>query len=181
MRAPIAPALLRSLALFASGACSPGAAPGPVAPSTPSLVSRGAADAADAAMKSKHVHGTLEAMEAGALQPGTTLVVRRLVGEGTASHLGRFTVAGSFTRNLATATGGGSATYTAANGDAFTGTVTGRAVVAAGIATVTEAVAITGGTGRFAGAAGTLTVVRRVVHATAALAGTIDGTITLSK
>jgi hypothetical protein len=42
-------------------------------------------------------------------------------------------------------------------------------------------VTITDGTGRFAGAAGTLTVVRRVVQATGVSSGTVEGTITLPK
>jgi hypothetical protein len=104
-----------------------------------------------------------------------------LEGEGTASHLGRFTVVADFTLNLAAFTASGRVTYTAANGDVLTGTATGRAAVGGGIATVTETVTITGGTGRFAGATGTLTVVRRVVQATGVSSGTIDGTITLPK
>ena len=107
--------------------------------------------------------------------------MRHLEGEGTASHLGRFTVVGDFTLNLATASGGGTGAYTAANGDAFTVASTGQAVLAAGIATVTEHVTITGGTGRFAGATGTLTVIRRIVQATGISTGTIDGTIRLPK
>ncbi len=116
------------------------------------------------------------------LQPGRPpLSVRHLEGGGTASHLGRFTLVADFTLNLATAAASGSVTFTAANGDVLTGTVTGRAVVGGGIAAVTETVTITGGTGRFAGATGTLTALRRVVQATGVSAGTVEGTITLPK
>jgi hypothetical protein len=104
-----------------------------------------------------------------------------LEGGGTASHLGRFTLVADFTLNLAAATASGSLTLTAANGDVLTGTSTGRAVVGGGIAAVTETVTVTGGTGRFTGAAGTLTVVRRVVQATGVSSGTLEGTITLPK
>jgi hypothetical protein len=173
---PLAALALAALALAA--ACSPDAARNPVAPSAPSLARGGHADAAT---KAKRIHGTLDATETGAPVPGTPLLVRRLVGEGTASRLGRFTVVADFTLNLATASGSGRVTYAAANGDLLTGTVTGRAVVSAGIAVVTETVTITRGTGRFAGATGTLTVVRRVVQATGVSSGTVEGTITLPK
>jgi hypothetical protein len=169
-----------AIALLALAACGPDAARTPVEPSAPTLAK---GDHGDAASKAKHVHGTiLEATEAGPIQAGPPPIsVRHLEGEGTASHLGRFTVVADFTLNLATATGSGSVTYTAANGDVLTGTVTGQAVVGGGIAVVTETVTITGGTGRFAGATGTLTVTRRVVMATGVSSGTIDGTITLPK
>lgn len=177
MRAPTAPAVLLALTVAVAG-CSPDGVGNPLAPSAPSLSVGGRAETAT---KSKRIHGVLEAFEAGTPQPGTPIVVRHLEGQGTASHLGRFTVIADFTLNLATASGGGTATFTAANGDVLTATVTGRAVLAAGIATVTEVVTITGGTGRFAGATGTLAVVRRVVQATGISTGTIDGEITLPK
>jgi hypothetical protein len=177
MRAPTAPAVLLVLTVALAG-CSPDAARDPLAPSGPSL---SASARPETATKVKRIHGTLEAFESGMPQPGTPIVVRRLVGEGTASHLGRFTVVADLTLNLATASGTGTGTYTAANGDVLTTTATGRAVLAGGIATVTEAVTITGGTGRFAGATGSLTVVRRIVQATGISTGTIDGEITLPK
>ncbi|MES3035175.1 MAG: hypothetical protein V4813_14355 [Gemmatimonadota bacterium] len=130
--------------------------------------------------RSKTIHGTLNAAEVGAPQPGSPIIVRRIDGEGIATHLGRFTVAGTFTLNLITATGAGTAIYTAANGDMLSATVSGSAVLASGIATVTETVTVTGGTGRFAGATGTLTVVRRVTQATGLSTGVMDGTITLA-
>ena len=173
MRTLTASAALIALALTA---CGTDATRDPVGPSAP-VHARG--DQVDADTKSKHIHGTIEATETGAPQPGTPIVVRRLEGEGTASHLGRFTTVGIITLNLATASGTGTVTYTAANGDMLTGTATGQAVVGGGFADVTETVTITGGTGRFAGAAGTFTVVRRVVQATGVSSGTIDGTITL--
>ena len=175
MRTLIAPAALLALAL---AACGTDTTRDPVAPSS-LVVARG--DQADADTKTKHIHGTMEATETGTPQPGTPIVVRRLEGEGNASHLGRFTTVGIITLNLATATGAGTVTYTAANGDVLSGTATGQAVVGGGFATVTETVTITGGTGRFAGATGTFTVVRRIVQATGVSTGTLDGTITLPK
>lgn len=175
MRAPIATAVLVVLGLTA---CSPDAVPAPLAPSAPGLA--WSAQSGDDT-RVKLIHGTLETTETGAPMPGTPIVVRHLEGEGIASHLGRFTVVGDFTLNLATASGGGSGAYTAANGDVLTVTTTGQAVVGGGMATVTETVTVTGGTGRFAGATGSLTVVRRIVQATGVSSGTIDGSIILPK
>ena len=179
MSQPFARTSFAALTALALAACSPDAARDPLAPDAPTLARRGAHE--DAATKAKRIHGTVEATEAGVLQPGTTLIVRRLEGEGTASHLGRFTVVADFTLNVTTFTATGRVTLTAANGDVLTGTSTGRAVVGGGIAAVTETVTITGGTGRFAGATGTLTIMRRVVQATGVSSGTIEGTITLPK
>jgi hypothetical protein len=176
MRASTTSGILLVLTVVLAG-CGPDGGRSPLAPSAPSLVARGQATATQV----KHVHGTLETTESGAPQPGTPIVVRHLEGVGTASHLGRFTVVADLTLNLATASGSGTGTYTAANGDVLTTTATGQAVLAAGIATVTETVTITGGTGRFAGATGSLTVVRRVVQATGVATGTIDGEIILPK
>jgi hypothetical protein len=171
--------LALALAALAVAACSPDSTGNPLAPAAPSLARGGNGDAAT---KAKHIRGTLEATETGVFRPGPPpLSVRHLEGGGTASHLGRFTLVADFTLNLATATATGRVTFIAANGDALTGTVTGRAVVGGGIAAVTETVTITGGTGRFAGATGTLAVMRRVVQATGISSGTLDGTITLPK
>ena len=173
MRTLSAPAALLALTLTA---CGTGGAGDPVGPSAAGLAR---VEHANADTKSMHIHGNMEATETGTPQPGTPIVVRRLEGEGIASHLGRFTTVGNITLNLATASGTGTVSYTAANGDVLNGTSIGQAVITAGIATVTETVTIIGGTGRFAGATGTFTVVRRVVAATGSSSGTIDGTITL--
>lgn len=162
--------------LLALAACGSDAARTPVGPSAPTFAK---GSHGDVAAKAKHIHGTLlQAIEVGSPPP---ISVRHLEGEGTASHLGRFTVVADFTVNLVTLTGSGSVAFTAANGDVLTGTVTGVAVVSGGIAAVTETVTITGGTGRFVGATGTLTVTRHVVLATGVSSGTIDGTIMLPK
>lgn len=173
MRTHTAPAVLLVLAL---AACGTDATRDPIAPSAPALA-RG--DQAGAGTKTKRIHGTMEATETGTPEPGNPIVVRYLEGEGVATHLGRFTTASVITLNLATASGTGVVTYTAANGDELTGTATGQAVVGGGFATVTETITITGGTGRFAGATGTITRVRRIVQATGFSTGTLDGTIAL--
>ena len=180
MRAPssLVPLLTCSFVALVLIACSADMATHPLTPGASPLEVRGPTSAATQA---KRIHGALEATEGGVLRPGTTLLEQHLDGEGIASHLGRFTMVADFTLNLATATAAGSITITSANGDVLTGTTTGSAVVGGGIAAVTETVTLTGGTGRFAGATGTLTMTRRVVQATLVSSGTIDGTITLPK
>lgn len=174
MRTTITSIALLTLAL---SACSPDAISRPAETAEPNFAAIAQADT-----KTKHISGTLETTESGVFVPGTPpRSIRTLQGTGNASHLGRFTVAANIILNLATASGTGTGTYTAANGDVLTTTATGQAVIANGIATVTETVTVTGGTGRFAGATGTLTVVRRVVQATGTASGTIDGTIVLPK
>lgn len=177
---PVLFAAVAGLALVGCSGDSTVIAPDLGAPTATTSMSAGNSHANNES-RSIHIVGVLTATEAGTPQPGTPIVVRHLEGEGTASHLGRFTVVGDFTLNLATASGGGTTTYTAANGDILTATTTGQAVVGQGTAVVTETVTITGGTGRFEGATGTLTVVRRIVQATGVSTGTMDGTITIPK
>jgi VCBS repeat-containing protein len=94
---------------------------------------------------------------AGTIRVNTT--TGALTGEesGFANHLGKFTVDLQGTATISadgTVNGNGTLTIVTANGDQLTGTftVTGREP------TLTVAVTITGGTGRFAHASGTLTV-----------------------
>ena len=114
---------------------------------------------------------------------------------GVASHLGRYTVVSDLTADVRTGTAVGSAHFVAANGDSFdtTSTALGEAVgaPAEGTTRVTETHTITGGTGRFAGASGSFTLVRLAVFtgepdgaglfATADTEGSFEGTIVLAK
>ncbi len=177
MRTHISCTVLLTLAL---AGCSPDITGNPYSPADASPALSANANAHAGAI-TKHIKGRLETVETGTPVPGNPILVRQLQGTGTATHLGRFTVVGVLRLNLATASGTGTGSYTAANGDMLLVSVTGQAVVAAGIATVTENATVTGGTGRFEGATGTLTVVRRVVQATGVATGTIDGTITVPK
>ncbi len=82
---------------------------------------------------------------------------------GVSSHLGEVTVqiegTGAPTSD-GTFAGSGTTTIVAANGDELTGTMTlTQTVLPTGRTTTTVAVTITGGTGRFADASGTLTVI----------------------
>jgi hypothetical protein len=82
--------------------------------------------------------------------------------KGVSGHLGNYTVhlegTGAPTPE-ANFFGSGTATAVAANGDEFTGTVT---VTTTG-PTTTVVVKVTGGTGRFADASGTLTIICRTI------------------
>ena len=103
-----------------------------------------------------------------------------LTGEGEATQLGRFTITSSFNvipPPVSTATG--TATWTASNGDQLLTDVTGAAVIAFPTATITETHTITGGTGRFADASGTLIVERLLNLQSLASTATVSGTVTL--
>ena len=105
----------------------------------------------------------------------------RLLGTGTATHLGRYTLVSDFTLTPATSTAAGQLTITAANGDVLTATFTGRSVTTAGVVAIVETATITGGTGRFAGATGRFVLERRLTRATGLSVGSFEGTISLNR
>jgi hypothetical protein len=98
--------------------------------------------------------------------------------EGTATQLGRYTAEFNATVNVLDGTSTGSFTFTAANGDQLFSTFVGLGV-GEPIATITETLTITGGTGRLAGASGTLIVRRTLDLTTGVSSGSIDGSITM--
>jgi hypothetical protein len=95
---------------------------------------------------------------------------------GTATLLGQFTVTFPHTVNFATATGQGTYTFTAANGDTLTANFTGAAQQGP-IVHIVENAVITGGTGRMAGASGSFTARREFNPATGVVIGSFEGTI----
>jgi hypothetical protein len=105
--------------------------------------------------------------------------------EGTATHLGRFT--GTLAAEVnpdSTATG--TFNFTAANGDQLSGTFVGQGVfIPPNTARITEVATIENGTGRFASATGTFTMIRfdNIDFATGAATGTgtFEGQINLNK
>ena len=104
--------------------------------------------------------------------------------EGTATHLGQFT--GTFAAEVSGNTATGTFTFTAANGDQLSGTFVGEGVfIPPNTARLTEVATIENGTGRFAGATGTFTMVRldTIDFATgkATGTGTFEGQISLNK
>ena len=123
--------------------------------------------------------GSLQATDTDTL--AFPILTVHLEGGGTATQIGAYTAVFDFTANLATPDVPAAGTFTlrAANGDTITGSLSGRAQIADGIATVVETMTITGGTGRFASSTGSFTVRRTVVQATGVTSGSLDGTITL--
>jgi hypothetical protein len=119
--------------------------------------------------------GTYEGLET----VGTVPSNHQLDATGNATHLGRFTVTADWT--IGTGGGIGTSTWTAANGDEFSTSFTRSGVVVPPTITFTETHTITSGTGRFANASGTFTVVQtRGLLMPYNNSATIDGTINLS-
>jgi hypothetical protein len=107
--------------------------------------------------------------------------LHNLTGEGIATHLGGFTITSSF--NVAPPPVGaiGTATWTASDGDQLLASTAGTAVIAFPAATITETHTITGGTGRFANASGTLIVERLLDLQSLASTATVTGSLTLDR
>ncbi len=119
--------------------------------------------------------GTLEGSQTSTpLEPPLAFSV--VSATGTATHLGQFTLEIPHTVNFATASGDGTYTFTAANGDMLTADFIGEAQVGP-IISIVEHATITGGTGRFAGAAGTFTAHRLYDPVNGTTTGSFEGTI----
>ncbi len=107
--------------------------------------------------------------------------------DGTATHLGRFT--GTLTAEVTSENSStGTFNFTAANGDQLSGTFVGieGVFIPPNTARITEVATIENGTGRFAGATGTFTMVRfdKIDFATGKATGTgtfEEGRINLNK
>jgi hypothetical protein len=111
--------------------------------------------------------------------PPTTLSVDGNT-TGIATHVGQFSFSYQLTVTLANGTATGSAQLIAANGDSIFTTIVGQGepTDTPGVNRIVEINTITGGTGRFAGAAGSFTVERLVSLATGFTSGSFHGTIT---
>jgi len=121
--------------------------------------------------------GTYEGLET----VGTPSSQHYLDATGNATHLGLFAVRASWTVTMAGAIET-SSTWTAANGDELFTRFTRRGVFVPPVATFTETHTITGGTGRFATASGTFTVVQtRGLSMPYNNSATLDGTMNLGK
>jgi hypothetical protein len=131
--------------------------------------------------------GTLEGVETTtSITPGIPPIppMANIQGTGTgrASHLGLFTYDNPHVVNLGTRHAIGSWVFTAANGDTVIADVVGDATIVSGtppfaILSIVETLTITGGTGRFTGATGSVTVERSVDQTTGATTGSFEGTI----
>ena len=127
----------------------------------------------------KLLKGSFEAVETQQVVFPTAFI--DATGVGNATHLGLFTYRLQAELYLPTLTASASATLIAANGDMIFGEGSGQGTPTGtpGIVSIVETYSITGGTGRFAGATGNLTVERVINRATFASSGTISGTIIL--
>jgi hypothetical protein len=161
-----------------SAACGSDASRDPASPFNPRTATR---DRAPDATNTLSIHGTVETSEIDTYQPETNSLVVQLTGTGVASHLGRFTLVDDGVASLTTGVGSGSVTYTAADGATLTGSASGGAVIVGDIAEITDAITITGGTGRFEGATGSLAAIRRLDLGTLRSSGSFEGVINLAK
>ena len=101
-------------------------------------------------------------------------------GQGIATHLGRFAITWSFTVKIAEGTGSGPLVFTAANGDQVFANAIGGSEPAntPGVFRIREVFTISGGTGRFSNAQGSVVTDRLTDLNTGLTAGSFHGTIT---
>ena len=107
-----------------------------------------------------------------------------LNGTGNGAHLGLFSYSADLVVDEATGDGTGTATWTAANGDRVTANTSGAILEADfehGRIVIGESQTITGGTGRFSGASGTIRVERTLDFISGVTSGHFDGTISLAR
>ena len=107
------------------------------------------------------------------------MVSVRIEATGSATYLGRFTLEAPHVVNQATLTAAGTYLITAANGDTITADLAGTATMVEPpyVISITETATVTGGTGRFAGATGSIQVERIFSRATGVTTGTLSGWI----
>jgi hypothetical protein len=99
-------------------------------------------------------------------------------GTGTATYLGKYTEHATLQVNVLTGSATGAATFIAANGDTLTASVLGQGTPTGPTTrSIVEVYTITGGTGRFADATGTLTLERTLDLTTGVSTGTFSGAI----
>jgi hypothetical protein len=127
--------------------------------------------------KQFHLKGSLEASETHDVDFPINHI--NLTGTGQATHVGQYTYIMQAELHIPTFTATQSATLTAADGSTLILDGTGQAIVDDHFAWVTETLTITGGTGRFTGATGNVTIERVVDRSTRLSSGTISGTILL--
>lgn len=141
-----------------------------------------AALAAPAARQKKmDLKGSVQAVESQKGAPPTIHV--SLEGSGNASHLGKFTYTMQAELTVPALSATNSATFVAADGSTLSaeGTGQGTPTDTPGVISIVETLTVTGGTGRFEGASGNITVQRLVNRATFESSGTIEGSISLPK
>ena len=129
------------------------------------------------ATKEWHLKGSLASVETYTVNFPIMSVTAS--GSGYATQLGRFTVSYEVEVNLLTIAGVGSAQFVAANGDRLFAEGVGQATETGtpGVFNIIENYTITGGTGRFAGSTGGITLDRVVDTNTGITSGTMAGNI----
>jgi hypothetical protein len=158
----------------AACAGAPPTAPTSSATSSSSQVGGGSVATESKAGSDLPFKGDLQAKEDVNVQP------HHLTGAGNGTHLGRFTYAADLTVDPITHNGVGTVVWTAANGDQIFASTTGHVVsVAFPIVSFEETQSITGGTGRFVDASGTIIVERTLDVTTHLTTGSFDGAINL--
>jgi hypothetical protein len=98
---------------------------------------------------------------------------------GNVAHLGQCTITSVHLVDRPSRTAAGTYEFTAPNGDTLTADFTGQATPTAtpGVLSIVETATITGGTGRFAGATGSFTIVRLYDAIAGTTAGSFEGTV----
>jgi hypothetical protein len=123
--------------------------------------------------------GSVQAAETQQGAPPTIHV--NLNGSGNATQLGLFTYSMQAVLTVPALSATNSATFVAADGSTLLaqGTGQGTPTGTPGVISIVETLTITGGTGRFEGASGNITVRRLVNRATFESSGTLEGSIIL--
>ena len=100
-------------------------------------------------------------------------------GTGNATHLGKFIMTYDAEVNLLNRVGIGTVEFIAANGDRVFADLLGQSTLTAtpNLVSIVEVLTITGGTGRFAGATGSVNSTRLLDQVTGNTSGSFDGTI----
>ncbi len=135
--------------------------------------------AAPAAGKELLLKGSIQSHETYAIN--FPIMSVNATGSGNATQLGQFAVTYQVAVNLLTVSGPGTIQFVAANGDSLFGQGSGQASDTGnpGVFNVVETYTVTGGTGRFEGASGSITLDRVVDTNTGVTSGTMSGSILL--
>ena len=122
--------------------------------------------------------GSLAGVDTGTPIPNTQLASVTVRAVGNATQLGQFTYTALITVNTATGEGSGTFLFTGANGNTVFGTIRGQSTFRPpNVLSISETATVTGGTGRFAGATGSLAVTRLKNTVTGATSASFKGTI----
>lgn len=123
--------------------------------------------------------GTFDAVEIPTVHPPIVNVTA--TGGGNATQLGKFTMTYTAEVNLVSRLGFGSGEFIAANGDRLFVDTVGQSSPTStpNVISIVETLTITGGTGRFANATGSLTLERLKDQVSGSTSGHMDGTIVI--